>query len=212
MDKQKIKTLIEHITLHLDTGRELVEEFADLTGADDYLNDALDALDCAYSDLEKLAKEVLPKKKKPTGPRYYFAYGANLNKVNMRMRCPTAKPVGAAILYEHRLVFKGVADVLAVKGQHVHGAVWLIKPRDEESLDQFEGYPHLYKKKAVKVKLKTGEEVECMIYYMNGGHDRSQSLAPPSRGYYRGIAIGYKDFGLPIKNLVLAANREGVRS
>ena len=57
MDKQKIKTLIEHITLHLDTGRELVEEFADLTGADDYLNDALDALDCAYSDLEKFAKE-----------------------------------------------------------------------------------------------------------------------------------------------------------
>ena len=39
--------------------------------------------------------------------RFYLAYGSNLNKNQMRYRCPDAKVVGVASLIGWRLLFKG---------------------------------------------------------------------------------------------------------
>ena len=41
----------------------------------------------------------------------YFAYGSNLNKQQMSIRCPKAKALGAAYIVGWRLVFRGVADI-----------------------------------------------------------------------------------------------------
>lgn len=205
VDKNKVRILLETATLHLDAGRELLAE-----GLGD-VDEILESLDASYEGIEKLSEYLLQPRKGKAKPRYYFAYGANLNKKNMAYRCPTAKPVGPAVLQGYRLAFKGVADVLPVKGQHTHGAVWIIKPGDEESLDQFEGYPYLYTKRVVDVKLRSGETMECMIYLMNGGHDRSRRLSAPSAEYYRTVARGYRDFNLPFKHLIIAVNRTGVR-
>lgn len=38
---------------------------------------------------------------------YYLAYGSNLNISDMKIRCPKARPVGNAILNDHRLLFCG---------------------------------------------------------------------------------------------------------
>ena len=43
--------------------------------------------------------------------KYYFAYGSNLNMLQMAKRCPLAKPVGAYKLKIWLLVFGGVADI-----------------------------------------------------------------------------------------------------
>ena len=39
--------------------------------------------------------------------RYYLAYGSNLNRKQMQMRCPGAKPIGTALLEGYELLFKG---------------------------------------------------------------------------------------------------------
>ena len=39
--------------------------------------------------------------------RYYLAYGSNLNRKQMQMRCPGAKVIGTALLEGYELLFKG---------------------------------------------------------------------------------------------------------
>ena len=39
--------------------------------------------------------------------RYYLAYGSNLNRKQMEMRCPGARVVGTALIKGYGLLFKG---------------------------------------------------------------------------------------------------------
>ena len=79
---------------------------------------------------------------------WYFAYGSNLDFVQMRGRCPTAQFVCRAVLKDHVLAFTsrsaqrncGVADVAAQKGHDVWGAVYQIEDQDLAVLDDCEGY------------------------------------------------------------------------
>ena len=48
--------------------------------------------------------------------RLYAAYGSNLNKIQMRKRCPRSTPICSMYLQDWRLVFKGVADLEKKKG------------------------------------------------------------------------------------------------
>ena len=41
----------------------------------------------------------------------YAAYGSNLNKSQMKRRCPDSSPYVGIVLKNWRLVFKGVADI-----------------------------------------------------------------------------------------------------
>lgn len=134
--------------------------------------------------------------------RLYFAYGANTNIESMLQRCPKARPVSAAVLRDWRLVFRGVADVVREKGFEVHGALWRITPACEAALDRFEGYPSLYIKALVRLRVH-GESQEVMLYVMR---DREYS-EPPSRYYEDLLRRGYADFGLPQLQLDDAVKR-----
>ena len=79
----------------------------------------------------------------------YFAYGSNLDAVQMRARCPTARPLRVARLADHRLDFThystrwqgGAADILPAPGMAVWGLVYEMGPEDFARLDPFEsGY------------------------------------------------------------------------
>ncbi|MGH7888688.1 MAG: gamma-glutamylcyclotransferase family protein [Candidatus Binatia bacterium] len=79
----------------------------------------------------------------------YFAYGSNLNWVQMQRRCPTSKFVCAARLLDYqfgitrhsRLRDCGTANVFPVKGQQVWGAVYDVSDADLIVMDGFEdGY------------------------------------------------------------------------
>ena len=49
----------------------------------------------------------------------YIAYGSNMNRDQMSVRCPHAKPLGAYYLDGWRLVFRGVADIIKDKDARV---------------------------------------------------------------------------------------------
>ena len=81
--------------------------------------------------------------------RRYIAYGSNLNRAQMALRCPDAKVVGTGEIKDYELLFRGnrngaVATVEPKKGESVPVLIWEISPRDEFNLDRYEGYPRLY--------------------------------------------------------------------
>lgn len=132
--------------------------------------------------------------------KLYIAYGSNLNLEQMANRCPTAKAVGVSKINNYRLVFRGahagaVATIEPYKGGSVPVLLWEITPADEAALNRYEGWPYLYRKETLKVRLG-GKQVTAMVYIMNEGRPFGQ----PSCFYYSTILEGYKsaDFNIDI--------------
>jgi gamma-glutamylcyclotransferase (GGCT)/AIG2-like uncharacterized protein YtfP len=128
----------------------------------------------------------------------YIAYGSNLNLGQMAYRCPTARPVGSAMLKGWQLTFRGVATLEPEPTAQTPVGVWELEPGDEAALDRYEGYPYLYRKETVEVEVR-GVRHKAMVYLMNSGRP-----AMPSTSYYRAIAEGYDDVGLDIAYLEAA--------
>lgn len=128
--------------------------------------------------------------------KLYIAYGSNLNKVQMRSRCPNAIPITEALLSDYQLKFMGnskqygVLNITPKEGSSVPIVLWKITKSDEEALDKYEGYPYLYKKKYFNCDVE-GTEYECMAYIMTQLFNKP---ALPTVYYYDIVAQGYKDF------------------
>lgn len=123
----------------------------------------------------------------------YFAYGANLDIRGMLLRCPGCKPLTRAVLSDHRLVFRGAADIEHRTGESVHGALYQITPVHLDSLDRFESYPRFYDRKNVQVVTADGNAVEATVYQMI----RRKGYSPPFNGYLDIIISGCRDWGIP---------------
>lgn len=140
--------------------------------------------------------------------RLYFAYGSNINLEQMALRCPDAEVVGTAILDGYELLFRGnrsgygVATIAPQPGSQVHGLLWRLTPACEQALDVYEGYPRLYGKADLAVRTVDGNACTVMAYVMTGELWRDPAI--PSALYYNGILEGYRQNGLPVKNLEAA--------
>jgi gamma-glutamylcyclotransferase (GGCT)/AIG2-like uncharacterized protein YtfP len=87
-----------------------------------------------------------------------FAYGSNLDKVQIIKRCKSAKFISIASLKGYQIAFTrkskigeyAVADVVKKKDSEVWGVIYKISEKDCSKLDKFEGYiPEREKKKIV---------------------------------------------------------------
>jgi len=130
--------------------------------------------------------------------KLYIAYGSNLNLKQMARRCPTATVVGATVIKNYRLLFRGghdsaVATIEPAKGEEVPVLIWELTPADEEALDRYEGWPFLYRKETLKVRLN-GQQVRAMVYIMNEG----RPLGTPGCYYYSVILEGYQTAGFNV--------------
>ena len=129
--------------------------------------------------------------------KLYFAYGANLDIENMRWRCPDAVAIQPLYLQGYRLAFSGVATILPEEQSQVPGALWAISDADERALDQFEGWPYLYRKETIQQ-----DGIEFMVYVMN-----TTIAGEPTKSYLDTIAAGYQDWGLALEDLDIAVQR-----
>jgi len=134
--------------------------------------------------------------------KLYFAYGMNTNKEEMAYRCPSAVPMGKAILPGYRLEFKSFATIVPSPKESVEGVLWSITDTDESALDMLEGYPEFYDKKNVSV-IHNEMDYIAMTYIMG---PREQGYAP-SDGYFSMVSEGYQTFGLSQRQLLDAKNR-----
>lgn len=97
--------------------------------------------------------------------RFYFSYGMNTNPTQMRLRCPQACSLGAAVLPHYKFEFKSYATVTPAMDERAEGVLWEITPECEAALDRLEGYPVYYGKIIVWVEHE-GDLVPCMTYLM----------------------------------------------
>lgn len=133
--------------------------------------------------------------------KLYVAYGSNLNKGQMKGRCPTAVFVGTGVIENFELQFKGSlhgahATIAAKEGASVPVGVWTIQKRDEARLDMYEGYSPkgycYYDKEQIPVRMDDGSTLTGMVYIM----DPRMDFGHPSAHYYNTVARGYQDCGL----------------
>lgn len=128
--------------------------------------------------------------------KFYVAYGSNLNKRQMKYRCPNAKPVCSGVLKDYELLFKGsmtgaYATVEPKEGSSVPVGLWEISKTDEKYLDRYEGFPSFYYKKIVDVHTECGI-IPAMVYIMH----ENRPIGQPSELYSEVCLEGYDDFGL----------------
>ena len=98
----------------------------------------------------------------------YIAYGSNMVKEQMAIRCPDATLIGTGHIRHARLEFYLHATVerSGIKGARVPVAVWEITKEDEQRLDQYEGFPGYYIKEEWPVCMVDGSIIKGMIYLM----------------------------------------------
>lgn len=143
--------------------------------------------------------------------KFYIAYGSNLNKEQMKFRCPTAKIIGTTVLQGFTLRFRGslTGSYLTVEEQQVASvpfAVWATTATDEKALDRYEGYSKFYYKEnfTLPVSTKMGlQNLDGYIYIML----EERPLGMPSMRYVQTCLDGYRDFGFD-KRILLKAVTE----
>ena len=131
----------------------------------------------------------------------YFAYGSNLNRARMAERCPGARAVGTAVLDGYRLLCRtGDSGTYLtcepVGGSSVPLGVWEVVASDCAALDEYEGYPRLYRKLEVEAPVvrfgDAAARCERGLVYVMYEHFEPGVPAP---SYVEECAQGYRDFG-----------------
>lgn len=124
----------------------------------------------------------------------YFAYGSNMSRQPMRMRCPTAVGIGPAILRNHRFVImaNGYASVVPTPGEDVHGFLWRVGPRDLAALDAYEDVAGGLYRQDMRPVVKGMTTVKALVYL--GCEMRS---GRPRPGYIPLVVKAARECGLP---------------
>ena len=128
----------------------------------------------------------------------YFAYGSNLNHVQMKRRCKDSIFLKKINLSNFRLTFRSkyrAADIEPKKNSIVPGALFEISKSDERKLDVYEDYPILYEKYYFTFYRK-----KIMTYTMT----KKTIFTYPTERYLDIVKKGYKDCKLNKKYLKVA--------
>jgi gamma-glutamylcyclotransferase (GGCT)/AIG2-like uncharacterized protein YtfP len=127
----------------------------------------------------------------------YFAYGSNLDVVQMERRCPGSRRLEIARLSAHEIAFTyyaatwkgGTADVLPHAQAEVWGALYDLSHADLGALDRFEaGYDRV----ELEVETRGGLRTRVQSYLV-----REKSRFAPSRVYLDQIVRGARLWSLP---------------
>ena len=127
--------------------------------------------------------------------RPYFAYGSNMDEVQMRYRCPGARAIGTAHLPGYRFLInqRGVASVLAAASHDVYGVLWHINAAHERALDDYEALDEGWYDKTVVTVYVGGKQTQSALIYIACNHVEGR----PEREYMQTIVTAAEHFQLP---------------
>ena len=126
----------------------------------------------------------------------YFAYGSNLNHIQMKKRCKDSVFLKKINLTNFRLTFRSkyrAADIEPKKNSIVPGGLFEISKSDEKKLDLYEDFPILYKKYYFSYYGK-----KIMTYTMVN----KTPFKFPTERYLNVIKKGYRDCDLDKRYLI----------
>lgn len=125
--------------------------------------------------------------------KLYIAYGSNTNHELMASRCPDAEFISTTKIENYRLEFHGTESnsyltIVPDNGSEIEVAVWMISEPDEIALDNYEGFPKLYRKEMFEITIN-GKSRKALVYIMND----STGKALPNESYFNCVLDGYVD-------------------
>ena len=133
----------------------------------------------------------------------YFAYGSNMNKSAMAIRCPGADNLGPAVLKGWGLRARLHADIEASRKEHVDGVLWGVNRKHVKELDFYEGVAYkYYEKKIVEVQMRgCVAPVKAIVYVMTPESAEERTEEPFSPAYAYCCAEGAIENGVVIDPL-----------
>ena len=147
---------------------------------------------------------------------YYFAYGSNLDLLQMKLRCPGAQFVSTAKLDGYRLCFPrksfirdcAVVSIEPAVGDSVWGALFELDGTDIQMLDEREGFDkrrdrNLNQRNRITVRVEGSDErpVVAEVYVAVP----SDSPGLPSPQYVGYLVAAAAEVGLPKAHLIKLA-------
>ena len=151
---------------------------------------------------------------KVDGMMLYLAYGTNIPTIEMADRAKDATCYGWGVISNYRMAFGsgGFATLLPAKGMSTPVAIYSCSQNDFSRLDVYEGCPHFYHKesmtyipKAVRYCFKPDSFIG-IVYVMNPGN----KIMLPNARALKTAADGYRELGMPLKELEAAAKWSAV--
>lgn len=135
---------------------------------------------------------------------FYFAFGSNLDRQQMKQRCPDSTLVARAILPNHAIGFTGysgrwggaVATVVEKRGAETEGLLYELTDEDLLLLDGYEGHPYAYRRVRKYVRGPDGRRVRAYMYVRP-----LDEPDDPSADYLRVIMRAYMKHGFNLKAL-----------
>jgi hypothetical protein len=124
----------------------------------------------------------------------HFAYGSNMSRALMRMRCPGATPLGTATLRNWRFVVTTdrVGSIARGPGAVVHGVLWRLGPRDLAAINAYEDLDSgLYVRRVLPVRC-SGRLAPALIYIA-----RWRGEGRPRPGYISVVVEAAREWDLP---------------
>lgn len=147
---------------------------------------------------------------------YYFAYGSNLDLLQMQLRCPEAQFVSTAKLDGYRICFPrksfvrdcAVISIEPSMSECVWGALYELDGTDIARLDEREGYDkrrdralNQYNRITVRVEVADDHPVVAEVYVATPSSDPGL----PSPHYIGYLVAAAAECGLPKSHLVKLA-------
>ncbi len=128
---------------------------------------------------------------------WYFAYGSNLNKEQLKVRVVTWKKDAKAVLDGWKLIFakgwsghrSGYANIVTSEDSIVNGAIYELTEEQMKKLDIPEGAPNVYHRENVTV-ISNGKKIVAVAYVMRKIIEESK----PSAAYLQTIIDGLNDW------------------
>ena len=156
---------------------------------------AVDRAEALGARRDAARPEPLPKAAALEARRLYFAYGSNMDPIQLRERCPMAEVIGIARLddYQWCITGRGVASVRPHLGGRVFGILVRLTSGDEARLDKHEGVAAgFYRREILPVHVENGASLQAMAYLSN-----DEGFGSPRAGYLERVLAGARHHGLP---------------
>jgi hypothetical protein len=123
----------------------------------------------------------------------HFAYGSNMSRALMGMRCPGATALGTATLVGWRFVVirEGFGSIAPQPGRVVHGVLWRLALRDLAAVNAYECLDSgLYVRRSLPVRC-AGGQASALVYI-----GRRSGEGAPRPGYV-GVVVDAARTGPP---------------
>jgi hypothetical protein len=126
----------------------------------------------------------------------HFAYGSNMSRTLMAMRCPSATALGTATLpgWRFLITLDGYATIVRDTSARVHGVLWRLAAADVAAVNAYESIGSgLYRRRIVAVRCG-GAHAGALVYVA-----RRRGVGRPRPGYMDVVLAAARDWELPAR-------------